>query len=249
MKYLAIIFLSMLLNYSVVFAVSPAGEQYIEKLSSGGPASIRDAAKGIYHTRETDTYVLDVLAEVLLRNSPGGRGNIMIDALSWGCKALGQSGNSRYRTTLQQVDASTSSRKLKKYARQAIDSLGGGSEEQYLAGSVNLEEARDASAARAEMQREEAVDNAYSRGMEPITVVKVGMSMQEVVDLIGPPNATTQYQTGKAYIPFNFKGGDLVRTVHLFRGQGRVVYSNSSHYDTTLRVIEVQINPDESGYP
>ncbi len=197
MKYLAAIFLSMLLSYSVVFATSPAGEQYIDMLLSGGPTSIREASKGIYHTRETDTYVLDVLAEVLLEKPPGGRGNTMIDALSWGCKALGQTGNSRYRTTLQQVSATTSSRKLKKYAIQALNSLGGGDEEQYVAGGVNLEEAKETFAASTELKREEVIENANSSGMQPITVVKVGMSMQEVVDLIGPPNATTQYQTGK----------------------------------------------------
>jgi len=248
-RYLATIILSFLLSGSVVFASSQTGERYIDMLSQGGPTSIRDASKGIYHNRESDTYVLDVLAEVLLRNAPGGRGNVMIDALSWGCKALGQSGNPRYRTTLQQVSVTTGNRKLKKYARQALNSLGAGNGEQYVEGGVNLERAKEAIAASAELKREEVVKNADSSGMQPITVVKVDMSMQEVVDLMGPPNATTQYQTGKAYIPFNFKGGDLVRTVHLFRGQGRIIYSTRSHYDTTLRVIEVQVNPDESGYP
>lgn len=249
MKHLTTIFLFILLTCSTALAVTSAGERNIDMLTQGGPVSIRDASKNIYRSRETDTYVLDVLAEVVLKNSSGNLGQTMTDAIAWGCKALGQSGNPRYRTTLEQVIAQSSSSKLRKYAQQSLGLLGGGDVEQYMFGGVNLEEARVNASVAAEEQREQVEQNVSNTDWQPITVVKVGMSMQEVIDLVGLPNATTNYQTGKAFIPFNFKGGDLVRTVGLYKNQGRIVYTNRSNYDSTLRVIEIQINPNESGYP
>jgi hypothetical protein len=72
--------------------------------------------------------------------------------------------------------------------------------------------------------------------------------MQEVYDLIGHPTATTTHQTGKAWNPFNYGAKDLARTVLLYKGQGRIECSHDG-YSSASRVVEIIINPDETGYP
>ena len=89
---------------------------------------------------------------------------------------------------------------------------------------------------------------AQGGGNENLDIIREGMSMEEVYALIGQPTATTTYQTGKAWIPFNFGAKDLARTVLLYKGQGRVVCSHDG-YSSTSRVLEVIIDPQESGYP
>jgi len=227
------------------FALNAVQQRYIDMLTSGGPISIRNAAESVYNTGDRDRTVLDAMAEVLLENyKKSDRDDV--DAMSWIAKALGRSGNARYHDVLKEAADKGGHWKLKKYAGQALEELGGaGSAEQYRRGMVSL------AALRNEARRTERVKApAVRRGAyHPLSTVKKGMSMQEVYDLVGPPTATTTYQTGKAWIPFNFRGRDSVRTVALYKGQGRVVFSNQSNYSSGWRVMEVQLNKNESGYP
>jgi hypothetical protein len=43
--------------------------------------------------------------------------------MAWLCKALASSGMSEYKTTLQKVIDTTLNKKLRKYAKQALDML------------------------------------------------------------------------------------------------------------------------------
>ena len=74
------------------------------------------------------------------------------------------------------------------------------------------------------------------------------MSMEEVFALIGQPTATTSRITGKAWAPFYY-GGDTTRMFALYKGKGRIIFSNASRYTPVWRVIEVVSDPAESGYP
>jgi hypothetical protein len=246
-KLFSFVLLSAALLFSVSsYALDAAEQRYIDMLTNGGPVSIRDAAKSIYNTGEKNQTVLDALAEVLLENyAKTDRDNV--DAMSWACKALGGSGNARYHDTLQEVAEKGGHRKLQKYASQSLDQLGDAKAEQYKKGMVSLASLKHNSSGKAEKASAPAA--AKNGAPQPLTVVKEGMSMQEVYDLVGQPTATTTHQTGKAWIPFNFKGSDNVRTIALFKGQGRVVFSNESNFSGNWRVIEVQLNKDESGYP
>ena len=85
-------------------------------------------------------------------------------------------------------------------------------------------------------------------GESGLDIILPGMSLQEVYALVGEPTGTTSYQTGKAWIPFNFGAKDLARTVILYKGQGRVVLSHDG-YSSTSNVLEVILDPAESGYP
>lgn len=84
----------------------------------------RTAAKCITKGRITDLVVLDLVERVLLkgykRNCSDGN---HIDAMSWLCKALGASGQRKYRSTLKTVANNAQSRKLKGYAKKSLNKL------------------------------------------------------------------------------------------------------------------------------
>lgn len=225
--------------------LSPASERYIELLSNGGPASIRNAARSIHRTGESDPRVLDVAAEVLLRDYQTADGSTEIDALAWITNALSNAETDRYQGVLKTVEEGAGHRKLAKYADKHITGkLPAG--EPYQPGSVKLDQVAEASAS------DDAAPAAAARDQgdyHPISVVKVGMSMEEAFALAGPPTATHQHQTGKAWVPFNFKGGDVVRQQALYKGQGRIVLSNTSRYSGSWEVLEVILDEEESGYP
>jgi hypothetical protein len=84
-----------------------------------GEREWKDAAKQLVRARYRDTVVLDVVERVLLRNYQSGDD----DTMSWLCKALGASGQGKYRGTLSKVSESATSRKLKGYAEKSLQQL------------------------------------------------------------------------------------------------------------------------------
>lgn len=232
------------------FAALSAGDQYnLNQLLSGSPVSIRAAAEDIYRQGGAAPLVLDTLAEILLENA-GERSRTYIDALSWDCNALGASGDGRYYDAVHQVAQNRSNeRKLRKYCARAASRLGGPQGTQYQKGMVSLNKARvAANAPAAKATAHEAPAKPSNGHYKPITVVRAGMSMQEVEALCGPPTSSHSYQTGKAWIPFHFKGNDNYRTEYHYKGQGSIVFSNTSAYTSGMRVKTVHINPSDPGY-
>lgn len=211
--------------------------------------SIKQAAQSMYNTGETNTQVLDVAAEVLLQNYNSGGD---VDTMAWVAKALGKSHNGRYHSVLKEVADSKADKKLRKHTETALKEVGAASGEQYVKGKVDLHALRDkkapatASAPAASNNTSAAPAKTSANGLD---VIRNGMSMQEAFDLVGPPTSSSARPTGKAFIPFNFKGSDTVRSYALYKGKGRIVFSSASRYDSTMRVIEVQFDPNESGYP
>lgn len=252
-----ILLLAAMLVAASAQALNPVQENYVERLARGGFVSLKDVSQSIYHSGERDTQVLDVLAEVLLQDYQRASGRGELDAVAWGAKALGASGNGRYHGVLSTIDRNSNERKLEKHVGNALSEVGAPSGEQYQQGMVDLTKLRESGAAastaaapRQQAQpRQQAAAPAANGNYESLTVVREGMSMQEVFDLAGPPSATYSRQTGKAWKPFNYRGKDIVRTYALYRGQGRVVFSNTSRYSGVQRVREVIIDPNESGYP
>lgn len=228
-----------------VAAMDASGERYARQMVNGGPTSIRQAAESIFHTHYADPEVLDVAAETLLRNYANAS-NADLDAMAWLCKALGASGNGRYKAAVQMV-ATQGGGKLDRHCGKAADALPDG-QAAYVAGTTDLERFREGSPSVASASAA-SVKTTPSSGTATLKDITPGMSMDEVTALLGPPTATTSKLTGKAWIPFNFKGGDSVRTYGLYKGQGRIVFSKESAYTSTFRVIEVLENPNETGYP
>ncbi len=234
-----------------VFAAQAADvvdQRYIDQMTRGGNVSIKQAAQSIYNTGENDTEVLDVAAEVLLqRSATAGKNDI--DTLAWVARALGNSGNARYYSALQEVANGDAHRKLRKYAKNAMKAVGQSDVDQYQKGMVDLVALRTASQqAAADSELSPGKVSPEGSGKSGIDIIREGMSMEEVYALVGEPTATASHQTGKAWVPFNFGAKDLARTDMLYKGQGRVVLSHDG-YSSTSHVVEVIIDPDESGFP
>jgi hypothetical protein len=70
----------------------------------------------------------------------------------------------------------------------------------------------------------------------------LGMSLQQVTDLIGPPTDTKQYVTGKSFIPF-YNGTDGVRLEAVYRGLGRITFSGRP-----LQVYRIVTDAAVSGF-
>jgi hypothetical protein len=76
----------------------------------------------------------------------------------------------------------------------------------------------------------------------PFAKIQIGMSMQHVYDLIGPPTDTVTYPTGKAFNPFYY-GGDRYRTEVRYKGMGRITFTGRQH-----KVYRIIYDPKEKGY-
>ncbi len=236
--------LTMFLAVSTCFALT-GGQRTVEMLVRGGPESQREAAQNIYNGIDRNPDVLDVVAEVLLQTYQRP-GFIEVDATSWMCKALGASGDVRYKGVLQQIADKTSERKVRKYAEQSLAMLPQGNAAPYIAGTVDLKKLRAGALQTQEPQRPDATKGVP--GEVSFDRITIGMSMDEVFAFIGEPTATTSRITGKAWAPF-YHGGDTARMFALYKGKGRIVFSNSSRYAPVWRVIDIVNDPSESGYP
>jgi hypothetical protein len=252
-KIIFILFIvAMLMPTIPAMAVSPAGERYINQIVGGGNSSLRRASQSIYHNGHRERIVLDVLAEKLLQTY-SDTSHIGVDALAWACKALGQSGDIRYRNVLQAVNKKAKHSKVRKYAKQSLNQMPAGkAKKPYKKGSVNLKAMKKklakgqspVPASKKPKGKKKSGKKKYS-----LSAIKKGMSLQEVNALVGEPTSTTGHITGKSFNPFYY-GSDHARLIHLYQGRGRIHFSQSSRYSRRVwRVMEVEIDPGEPGYP
>lgn len=78
----------------------------------------------------------------------------------------------------------------------------------------------------------------------PLAKVELGMSDDQVVSILGPPDHQNAYITGKAFIPFNYGAGDTSRTDFFYKGKGRVTFTRNQ-WNGRLKVVKVTYNPNE----
>ena len=78
--------------------------------------------------------------------------------------------------------------------------------------------------------------------------VKMGEERDEVFAAIGQPNSMNSYQTGKAFIPFHYGGGDDVRMAAHYKGVGVITFGNDSAYTSGYSVVDISYDPNEPGY-
>jgi hypothetical protein len=79
--------------------------------------------------------------------------------------------------------------------------------------------------------------------------VKVGEERDTVFAAIGQPNSmSAPYQTGKAFIPFHYGGGDDLRMAAHYKGVGIITFGNDSSYTSGYSVVNVSYDPNEPGY-
>lgn len=239
-----IISLLLVLAAGNVQAVSQVGQHHIDRLANGGPSTVRDTAKTIRMTGNSEIEVLDALAERIGRdyNKSGGT---QIDATAWGLRVLGDSGNSRYHSLVQDILHNAQHKKVKKFANYAAKRLKDASVEQYRLGSAPLTAHAKSPAAG----QKTPVEQAPATDKLAISEISVGMSQHETESLTGAPTSVNSHITGKGFNPFNVTGKDIHRIVYYYKGQGRIVFSNQSAYGGGYRVSSVILDAHESGYP
>lgn len=79
--------------------------------------------------------------------------------------------------------------------------------------------------------------------------LKIGMSMQQVINTIGQPSDQGAYVTGKAWIPFYF-GDDQHRIEAVYKGKGRLIFAGGSMYTGNMgsgTLIWIIHNANEAG--
>lgn len=76
--------------------------------------------------------------------------------------------------------------------------------------------------------------------------LKIGMTLEQVENLIGRPNDTDSRITGKHYQPFYF-GGDTQRTEAFYKGEGQLTFSNTHPESTADTLIRIMVNPNTTG--
>ena len=274
---IALVLLVGLLGSATSFAeMNAVDKQYVEQIIKGGFGTLRQVSENMVNTSYSNTEVLDVLAEVTLEKYPlTGADFSTVDSVAWMCRALGASHNNRYRPLLEKIaDDKTVHRKLRGHCQKAAKQLPKGSENTYVAGTVNLELLRNppppppppAPPAKGKKNAKNAKPAAApaaapapapaaapAAAAAPTTVdlskIQVGMSQAQVNDLLGPPTAQTQRATGKQWQPFNYGAKDLQRMMYLYKGVGRVEFSLKSAYEGVFRVIAITPDANETGYP
>ena len=188
--------------------------------------------------------IQDSAEELLLRDYQKTNNAAAADALAWVTKALLASGDSRYVPVLEEVKQNASHAKLKKYAKSTGSKLrkkATKSSPPYTKGMVKLSKYKRSPAAKRDSR-------STNGGTVSISEIKPGMSAAEVYALCGHPTSEAANMTGKAFNPFNFTGKGNVRTQALYKGQGTIVFENTSSYTAGRRVVEVILDEYEPGY-
>ncbi len=75
--------------------------------------------------------------------------------------------------------------------------------------------------------------------------IQMGMSDEEVRAILGSPDNSRNYMTGKQFIPFYF-GPDTHRSDWVYEGVGRVVFRRN-RYSGGLEVIQTRHDPGAAG--
>ena len=112
--------------------------------------------------------------------------------------------------------------------------------------------AAGATAAAPAQTKEQAAQAKAAEGVRPPAGTKLaritdGMSEPEVISILGEPTSRQDYMTGKAWIPYYY-GSDVSRLDYRYKGVGIVVFGRN-RYSGKTKVIRVDYDPSEDGYP
>jgi hypothetical protein len=73
--------------------------------------------------------------------------------------------------------------------------------------------------------------------------LQIGMTREQVENLIGRPNDTDSRITGKQFQPFYF-GGDTQRTEAFYKNEGQLTFSNTHPDNAADTLIRIMVNPE-----
>lgn len=121
-----------------------------------------------------------------------------------------------------------------------------------LEGQPAAQPAAATPAAEPAAKQSEAAKAKAAEGTRPPAGTKLaritdGMSEADVISILGEPTSQQNYMTGKAWIPYYY-GSDVSRLDYRYKGAGIVVFGRN-RYSGKTRVIRVDYDPNEDGYP
>ena len=76
--------------------------------------------------------------------------------------------------------------------------------------------------------------------------LRLGMTIKQVTDLIGPPKDTDSHESGKRWIPFYF-GNDARRLEALYENEGCLVFASGNIFGANAEGELKEIQPNPSG--
>lgn len=255
-------------------------ERLAQYLLSNDFSLVRRAAREMYKTGNFDQRLTDILSEVILesyRQPPIGF--IHVDALSWGCRALGASRNGRYRALLEEVQNNAHHGKLRRFAGKARFEVGSGGA-QYRRGDIDLAHLRSlrtasspgpapgntASARAPAAGRAVAVSAAGRPVVSGAATAALPAAAPPVPADTGlkavKPGMTVQevyHLVGQPTATTTYQseddwipfnyGGEDLARTHLLYRGRGRVICSEDTDDAVSRVQEVIIDPEETGYP
>ncbi|MFC3095369.1 hypothetical protein DRW07_16040 [Alteromonas sediminis] len=104
-------------------------------ITAGDLRSLKEGARTIIDTRTENQALTDMLAEILITHHSSAADN-QIDTFAWIARTLGQDRSGRYWAILEEVKENGANRKLRKYAKKALQEHGDAKGEQYKAGML-----------------------------------------------------------------------------------------------------------------
>jgi len=97
-------------------------------------------------------------------------------------------------------------------------------------------------AAEAHAKKQKAEVGTPAPAGTPFAKITTGMADTDVRRILGEPDSSKNYVTGKQFIPYYY-GTDTARTEWVYHKQGRITLSRNQ-YTGGLKVIRVDYNPD-----
>lgn len=80
----------------------------------------------------------------------------------------------------------------------------------------------------------------------PFNKLQIGMPMKQVMEIVGVADDEGSYSTARSYIPFAHYAGDNVRSEGVYKGRGRLIFSQANNGGTYL--IKIIHDASEDGY-
>ncbi len=139
MKKLALFLVLFLFSVAAHAELNRHEAHVVDLMTDGELRSLKIAARKIHDTKMSNPEVLDMAAEILLKNYPNVY-KAQLDTFSWLVRAIGTSKNGRYHSAIQEVVDTTHLKKLRRHAKKALKVLGpAGDAKQYQLGDLGKE--------------------------------------------------------------------------------------------------------------
>ncbi|MFY8328039.1 hypothetical protein [Pseudoalteromonas sp. ZZD1] len=127
---------------SSAFALSTTEQRDYDRIISGQLGQIKTASKSLVSNHNNNSELLDILAQYVSDNYESASTNNEIDTMAWACRALGETGTSRYKELLTLVMNNSQNKKLRKYAKKALNRVPSKPSPQFKPGSIDFEKIR-----------------------------------------------------------------------------------------------------------